>query len=61
MPHPTLRTRPRILPREVMEYWSGGVLREVRIAPRVAGWRMLMGRFNSGICPRKRRQAYYNR
>jgi hypothetical protein len=46
-----LRPRPRIRPRGVMarphryakrcgrEYWSVGVLREVRIAPRVEGWR----------------------
>jgi hypothetical protein len=32
-----LRTRPRIRPRGVMEYWSVGVLQEVRIAPRVRG------------------------
>jgi hypothetical protein len=41
MPHKALRSRPRrrprIRPRGVMEYWSVGVLREVRIAPRVRG------------------------
>jgi hypothetical protein len=42
-PHKALRTRPRrrprprIWPRGVMEYWSVGVLRQVRIAPRVRG------------------------
>ena len=30
--HKALRTRPRIRPRGVMEYWSMGVLRQVRIA-----------------------------
>jgi hypothetical protein len=28
------RPRPRIRPRGVMEYWSVGVVRQVRIAPR---------------------------
>jgi len=39
MPHKVLRRRPRprIRPRGVMEYWSIGVLRQVRIAPRVRG------------------------
>jgi hypothetical protein len=38
-PHKALRTRPRrrprprIRPRGVMEYWSVGVLRQVRITP----------------------------
>jgi hypothetical protein len=42
-PHKALRTRPRrrprprIRPRGVMEYWSVGVLRQVRIAPRGRG------------------------
>jgi len=38
-PHKALRTRPRprIRPRGVMEYWSVGVLRQVRIAPCVRG------------------------
>jgi hypothetical protein len=39
--HNSLRTRrrprPRIRPRGVMEYWSVGVLRQVRIAPRGRG------------------------
>ena len=30
---PRRRPRPRIRPRGVMEYWSVGVLRQVRIAP----------------------------
>ena len=38
-PHKALRSRPRprIRPRGVMECWSIGVLRQVRIAPRVRG------------------------
>jgi hypothetical protein len=31
------RPRPRIRPRGVMEYWSGGVLRRLGIAPRARG------------------------
>jgi hypothetical protein len=34
---PRRRPRPRIWPRGMMEYWSVGVLRQVRIAPRVRG------------------------
>ena len=34
---PRRRPRPRIRPRGVMECWSIGVLRQVRIAPRVRG------------------------
>jgi len=34
---PRRRPRPRIRPRGVMECWSNGVLRQVRIAPRVRG------------------------
>ena len=34
---PRRRPRPRIRPRGVMECWSNGVLRHVRIAPRVRG------------------------
>jgi hypothetical protein len=34
---PRRRPRPRIRPRGVMEYRSVGLLRQVRIAPRVCG------------------------